>query len=250
MSRQALLVAAVKTLEFALHSLLPRVERAQLVDVLGGQSYRHRHQHDLLACYLKAIRIVSTLNACLVLLRQGYVQEVYVLCRCVDEYGEDISFMSFALGKDSRPSPDQVRFLEEYFQEEFTDADDIVGSQKSRDRVSRRRIHAALARLHSQDNPYSSQQVQSVVHKTFSGFVHAAYVHTMDLYDGSEYHTQGMPGTPRIAECEEVLPSYIYRAAIAITLVAKRLGAEDAVEALRRFAGHFGNETNCLPPRK
>ena len=244
---QPLFAATLGRLDDAVQRLTPRIERAEFADTAGGRAYRHREKHDLLGCYLKAVRIVSSLHACMHLLRVGHVQEIYVLCRCVDEYAEDIAFMSFPDGGDGKASAEQRRFVNEYFQEEFSDGDDPVASQQDRDRVSRRKIHAALARVHSPSNPSRSQQVQMSIHKTFSGFVHAAYVHTMDLFNGRTYRTRGMLGTPRIEECEEQMASYIYRAAIAIALVAHRLDDEQLAGSLKAMLAEFARQADCMP---
>jgi hypothetical protein len=243
-SLEPLFESTLNTLNGAVQALSVGVEPAKF----EARGFRHSQKHDLLACYLKAVRIVSSLNACLHLLKGGYVQEVYVLCRCIEEYGEDINFMSFPDGPDGKPSADQVRFVKEYFQEEFTDPDDPITSHKNRDRVGRKKIHARLARLQKPSDPSSVQTMAQAIHKTFSGFVHAAYVHTMDLYNGRDFHTRGMLGTPRIRECEDALASYIYRAAITIALLARRMRADQIADALGRLVDDFGRDADCLPP--
>lgn len=88
---------------------------APLLDQRGGfPAFRHKTKDDLLASFLKGVRISSALNATLVLLRAGYVQEVYALCRLIDEAGEDIEFLASPLG-DNGSSTDQVRFVNEFF---------------------------------------------------------------------------------------------------------------------------------------
>jgi hypothetical protein len=86
------------------------------------------------------------------------------------------------------------------------------------------------------------------IHKTFSGLVHAAYVHTMDLYNGTDFHTRGMLGSPRIAECEEALAGHIYRSVITIALLARRMQAGQIADALSKLVDDFEREGDCLPP--
>jgi hypothetical protein len=55
------------------------------VKVNGIESFRHREHDDQLLSYLKLVKIASHNNAAIVLLRSGFVQEVYALCRMIDE---------------------------------------------------------------------------------------------------------------------------------------------------------------------
>ncbi|MDA0675482.1 MAG: hypothetical protein O3A88_03820 [Proteobacteria bacterium] len=60
-----------------------------------GSSFRIRHPElsDSLLRFLKGVKLVSTLNGALVLLRNGYVHEVAALCRMADDFCNEIVFM-------------------------------------------------------------------------------------------------------------------------------------------------------------
>ena len=49
-----------------------------------------------LAAFLKAVRIVNALNASLILPEKGFVQELEVLFRTIDEFLEDVVFLLVA----------------------------------------------------------------------------------------------------------------------------------------------------------
>jgi hypothetical protein len=183
--------------------------------------------------YLKCIRAISSLNAAAVLLRSGYVQEVGALCRCVDEFCEDVLFLATPLGGDGEYAKAQQRLVEEYFQEEFTHEAGAMPKPASRDRVPREKIQAGIARVKGHPiNPHDARQMHHTLGKSFSGYVHGAYVHTMELYGGPTldqcaFHLNGMLGTPRIPEWTDALANYVYRTAMSLEIVAKR--CEDAV---------------------
>lgn len=65
---------------------------------IGGEPlFRHKNQNDLLLSQLKCVRAVSSLNACIVLLDHGYVQEIGTLCRCIDDFYQDVLFLALSL---------------------------------------------------------------------------------------------------------------------------------------------------------
>lgn len=248
MSLRRLLEDTAIAIEQCIQELAENFERPYLNEQNGYPAFRHKSKHDLLASYLKGVRIVSNFNAALVLLRAGHVQEVYVLCRAIDEAAEDITFLATPLGENGA-SDDQKRFVNEFFQEEFSDPSNPVKSQQKRDRVSRKRIHAALSRLPvKESNPSRMQEIASTLHHTYSGFVHGAYGHIMELYGGNpgRFHTSGMNNTPRISECETQLVNYLYRALLALEVIALRSNRKDISQRLLEQAIKLAQKTGCV----
>ena len=84
-------------------------------DVGPYRQFRHETLTESLACYLKGVKAISTLNACLVLLRHGYNQEIGALCRMVDDFCNEVFFLLKAQGEDGEFSGDQILFLESFF---------------------------------------------------------------------------------------------------------------------------------------
>jgi hypothetical protein len=177
----------------------------------------------------------------------GFAQEAYALCRGVDEAGEDIRFLAIPRGQDAKTDRDQERLLSEFYQEEFQEDKQVSFMVSSkRDRVSRKDIHAALMKLQGADiDPSTLRHVLNTVHKTFSGFVHGAYVHIMDMFDGRRFHMRGMRGTPRIEQAEEAFANYIYRTFLAVRVVAKRVGDAELEARLRKIGDDFAKEAGC-----
>ncbi len=208
-----------------------------LVEMGGKFLFRHREQNDLLLSYLKCVRAISSLNACVILLENGFVQEIGTLCRCIDDFNQDVLFLAGPLGENGL-SEQQKRLVDEFFQEEFNDIDNPLSATQQRNRVPRSKVLAGISRISGQPvNPSDFQEVQRTVQQGFSGYVHGAYGHIMEIYGGSpdslHYHMKGLSETPRITEWTEALSSYVYRTMIAVEVVAKRCTAVSAVEAIR-----------------
>lgn len=238
----------ITELELCVQALGDNFTPPRLVDYGGLPFFRHMQQDDLLASYLKCLIIVSSLNASLVLLEKGFVQEVHVLCRCIDEYCEDIWFLATLLNGNA-PSKDQIRFVNEFFQEEYDQPDNPLISTQKRDRVPRSKIQASISRIDGQVlNPSDSKELLRTISQTFSGYVHGAYVHVMDLYGGSppHFHTSGMVNTPRSIECEKNLVNYVYRSIKAAQVVSRRTGASSIDNRLVKLSKEFEKKTGCI----
>lgn len=229
--------------------------------VTPENQFRHQAKHDCLLVYLKGVRSVSLLNASIVLLEAGYVHEVGILCRCIDEAIEDMVLFIRNLGQNNKPTESQERILKDFFQEQFTDATSPLGSSVIRDRVPRKKVRAAIASLpENQLNPHDHIQITKTIHDTFSGYIHGAYPHIMELYGGrpARYHMTGMSNTPRIKEWQRQLITYAYRGILGAWFTAKRLGEDDVAAGVfsmreefeRRYPHVIGNPDGILKKMK
>ncbi len=220
------------------------------------KQFRHEKQSDCLLIYLKGIRCVSLFNASIVLLDAGHVHEMGILCRCMDESLEDMMLFIGNLGPDDGPTDKQERVRKEFFQEEFEDPSGSMLSTKKRDRLPRKKVRAAIAALPENPiNPHEHAQISETIYDAFSGYVHGAYPHIMELYGGNppRYHVAGMRDTPRIQEGKRTLIQYAYRCVLGTLYAAKRLG-EDGVaqdifflrEEIEQRYPRFKNDPNVL----
>ena len=150
----------------------------------SGFVFRHVERSDQLFCFLKGAKLISTMNGALVLLRQGYAQEVNALFRVVDDCCTDILFIIRALDGESF-SDDQKQVIEDFYQEEFDDPSYPLGANVKRDSVPRRKILAGFGKLLKDElNASDAQSMMTTIHKAFSGYVHGAYPHIMEMYGG------------------------------------------------------------------
>ena len=193
--------------------------------------FRHVERDERLFLFLKGIRSVSLLNAALALFDAGHAQEMGIIWRCLDETHEDMAL--FAGGTDEGTSgAARSRVLNEFFQEQFQNPDaPILGSNK-RDRVPRRRVRAVIAAFpENVVNPHDHSSVLTTVDEAFSGYVHGAYPHIMELCGGlpARFHLEGMTGTPRMVEQVGQILNYVYRTTLLVPLVAARMSANDTI---------------------
>jgi hypothetical protein len=214
--------------------------------------FRHTQQSDLLLCYLKGVKLLSTLNAALVLFRHGYAQEIGALCRMADDFFFEIMFFIQPLGENG-PSKDQNRMFDDFFREEFENPDDPLGSAQDRDNIPRRKINAAFGQIAKNElNPHDAQHTISTVHKAFSGYVHGAYPHIMEMYGGNppHFHMTGMSGTPRMQEWAEQLVTYVYREIMITELISRKLRLPESEKAIRGLLVEYETKLNCRPKER
>jgi hypothetical protein len=214
-----------------------------------GFWFRYTNQSDTLLCFLKGVKLISTLNAALVLLRAGYVQECSALFRIAGDCYSDILFF-LVPGADGYATRDQERFFKEFFQEEFEDSAHPLGSNQKRDMVSRKTIFASFGNLAKDSlNASDAQSTLLTLHKAFSGYVHGAYPHIMELYGGNppRFHMSGMPNTPKQVETLTQYLTELYRAIMASELVARKLGFEESRVAMRALLVGYETKLGLKP---
>lgn len=215
--------------------------------------FRHETFTESLACYLKGIKTISTLNDCLVLLRHGYAQEVGALCRMADDFCNEIFFLLQPQGESGNFSNDQIRFLENFYKEEFDKPADPLRSTQKREPVAVKKIHATFGKLAAGElNSLDAQELLRTTHQAFSGYVHGAYPHIMEMCGGNppHYHVSGMLDTPRIEEWRGQLTGYVQRLIIASVFVARKLGVADLEAPLRSLLEEFEKATGTEPVLK
>jgi hypothetical protein len=207
--------------------------------------FRYKQQNDVLLCFLKGIKIVSTLNAAVILLEKGFNQEVGALCRIVDDCCNDVMFM--CLNLQGEPDKQKMQFFNDFFQEEFDDVRNPLDSRRKREPVRRKAIHAAFGNAAKGIlNPSDSQKAQYVIHGAMSGYIHGAYPHIMELYSGSPptFHMEGVKGTERECEIDQHFSGTVHRAIMTSELVSKRIGNPIIVENIRATLLKFESDFN------
>ena len=213
----------VSILESALTALGAQIEEPSFFDDNDYPRFRHREQSIILAAYLKAVRIVSALNASLVLLEHGFIEELGVLFRTIDEFLADMVFL-LSPQADGGVDKDQIKFLDDFYQEEFSDPKNPFMSEQKRNRVPRRKVYAALGKITGDIvNPSDGAELHRTLSQAMSGFVHGAYPHIMELYGGNppHFHLNGMLGTP-IHESYNIQDRhYYYRGVQALMLFSQ-----------------------------
>lgn len=215
--------------------------RPRMVKLSFGFAYRFVEKDIYQAMFLKLARVQSLVRAATVLLANGFVQEQGILQRTIDETNEDIMFLVYAVTNDEITELHK-KFLEAFWEEEIDESGTLMNSKQKRPMIPRKQIQAYLARIEGvKINPSRQQDAAKTIYKTYSGYVHGASPHLMDMYGGNppHFHTNGMLGTPRIEEHADDLWNYAYRSLISHIVVAKALGAETHATILSQHLKRF-----------
>lgn len=215
--------------------------------------YPDRNIHQ--ALIQKLARIASGLHAARLLMTHGFVQEQGALQRMLDEFNEDVVFL--AHGVISGEITDLHReYLAAFYEEEFDNPESAIGSTQARPMVSRRKIRAYLSRIEGKGlDPSSVVEVIRTVQKIYSGFVHGASPHIMEMYLGTppRWHLRGMLGTIRANDHQQDLWNAFYRSISSFAFAAKAFGNEvlcnSILQHMRDVAAAAG-ESYAHPPAR
>ena len=228
-------------MERTVDQLAARVPQPQFVQIRRIQAFRHVERSIHQAIVQKLARMVSTLHATRLLFNAGFVQEQASLQRILDELQEDILFLVIGMIRGDDNSPLHCRFMDAFFAEEF-DADTAIESSQKRDVVPRRKIHAYLARSEfSPTDPSSGAELLRTMSRAYSGYVHAASPHIMDMYGGSpaRFHVRGMKGTPIYDGHREEIFNYFYRGICSCAFAYKAFGDESSFDKMYNLLREF-----------
>jgi hypothetical protein len=215
--------------------------RPEFTQLSFGGAWRFKEKDIYQAMIQKLARAQSSVRGALILLNHGYVQEQAILQRTNDETNEDIMFLVYAVTNDSITDLHKS-YLEAFWEEEIDESGAMISSRQKRPMIPRKKIHAYLSKIEGLDIDASThQEVIRTINKTYSGFVHGASPHIMDMYGGNppHFHTKGMLGTPRMREHANDLWNYVYRSFISHIAVGKALGAKEHVEELTKHLDKF-----------
>ena len=231
--------AAISVLEGALAHFVDHIGPPRFLE-RPDPRFRYASPSLLTFIVLRAVRIVSGLNALAVLLRAGFTQEMGILIRTISEFLTDIGFAQDAIGSQP-PTSDQQRLADLYFTEEGDSAEELLARQRQPERVSRKKVRAAEARLVSPENPHRTQNLKAAEENAFSGYVHGSYPCVMEMYEGGteRFLVKGMVGTPRIPIWRQQIAIYVHRALNVFASVAHGLGMQDLYETLIECRRHF-----------
>ena len=211
--------------------------KPELIQLSFGSAYRFKEMDIYQALIQKLARVQSSVRAAQLLLRNGFVQEQAMLKRTIDETNEDIKFLVYAVTNDSITDLHK-RFLEAFWEEEIDQSGIIITSEQKRPMIPRKKIHAYLSKVKGIDLDQSShQELRRTISKAYSGFIHGASPHIMEMYGGNppHFHTKGMLGTPRIDEHTDDLFNYVYRSFLSHIAVGKAIGAAAHVARLTKY---------------
>ena len=175
---------------------------------------------------LKMARIVTGLYSMLNLTKSGLFEDAGAICRIILECSHDIDFVMEGLTHDPFPI-DKQEFVDSFFNDETRTPEEMLATMRKQATIPRRKVYPSVGRLLSPDNPDRQQRTAKVLEEAFSGYVHAAYPHIMEMYEGvsKEFRMSGV---------EASIDSWIKQLALTIqaslnqfSILAKSLGLQD-----------------------
>ena len=204
-----------------------KVEKPQPVKYAESFVYRYEKNTVEVALIQKLTRLITSLRAAIILLQNGYYQEVAVLQRVIDDIDEEITFLVYGKIMGNWGEIHE-KYLEGFFAETFLDpSDPLTALDVKKPIVSRKTIRKfidqSVDEMRKQGAVIDKNVTESshIVSKVFNGFTHAGSPQILDMYAGypPHYHLKGMLGTPREKENIESLWNQFFRGSLAFELV-------------------------------
>lgn len=236
-------------LEVALSEITQLIGRAEKAPKAEGFVYRFTTRRLSEAVSMKLALLLSTLHAAVSLHRNGHYLQQAMLQRVIGELDEDILFLCYGLM--TRELTDlHKRYLDAFWAEEFEDVSDPVGSHSSRPTIPRKKIRAYLSRIQPESSdPSTTSKIYKVLSKGYSGFVHGAAPHIMEMYGGDPpaFHTRSLSDTPREPEYRRDLGNYVYRGLLSFVIAAHGFDRMELRDRLMQRKAAFEAEVDVFP---
>jgi hypothetical protein len=202
-------------------------------------------------CFLKGVRIVSGLNALLVLFQAGYVTEMGVLIRMMSDCMNAIYFL---LEHFPDKTPEVERYMSHFFSDTEDEAEIVLSENRRIHRTKVKKIHESRARLLSEHINFAVGRDMVYRHYSdYSGYVHAAYLSAMELYAGEQdhkFHLRGMKGTSRIRNWETVFVALIRSSTLVFGYMAEKYDKANLIHEIRKIMNWFDKEMMDAMPRR
>jgi hypothetical protein len=236
---------ALTVLEGALRQVERQVPVPQKMPFRDGFVWRYVEKTPQQALVQKLARNISSLHAVDVLLSHGLLQEQGAMHRMLDEIHEDILFLAAALTNGTLTDRHQ-EFLAAFYAEEMHDTDARSPPPVRPASVPRKKIRAYPTRILSGTNdPSAAAATGATISSAYSGYIHAASPHTMEMYGGSppRFHVSGIYGTPLWRGHVRDAWNYFYRGLLGAAFVAKAFGNADLLAELSQAIKAFETES-------
>ena len=204
-------------------------------------AFRYADKRIHQALIQKLARVVSGLHAARLLMEHGFFQEQAALQRMLDELNEDILFLAHGVIFGNTTDLHQ-EYLAAFYEEEFDNPDSAIESTQKRPMVPRQKIRTYLSRVEGPQLDFSSRvETLRSVQKAYSGYVHGASPHIMEMYSGSppRWHLQGMLGTLRANNHRLDIRNVFYRSIVSFGFVAKAFGDEKLFGSIPQYMREF-----------
>lgn len=212
------------------------IERAvpppQVIKFRDCSAYRFVEQTPQQMILLKFARQVSGLHALDTLILNRHIQEAGVIMRTLDEIAEDIQCIALAI-INNMWEPIHDKMMNFFWQEEYDDTDHPAKSLP-RGMVDRKAVRAWTTRAGGFSNTSLADEIGRTVHRSMSGYVHAAASHIMDLYTETppRFALKEMRDQAMLSGYVNLTVTYIYRGLVSSYGAVKAVAGHDAAQPI------------------
>jgi hypothetical protein len=234
-----LFLEALARMEAAFRRLEGQVPPPQWEQYRDGWRVRYRERTVAQAIIQKLARQISGLYALDLLLANGLAQEQGVMQRVLGDVDDDIQFLAHGLMA-GELTPRHEAYLADFWAEEFDHPEPLKSTQK-RKIVPRDKVHAHNARASAVDDPHTFKELSSTLQKTYSGFVHAASSHVMDMCGGDppKFYFKIPPQDSQMRIQVDDAWNYFYRSLMVFGLAATALGDRPLFDEIYKYMKDF-----------
>ncbi|WP_170545270.1 hypothetical protein [Ruegeria arenilitoris] len=235
---------AIQNMSAFFDSLAARIEQPKQIQIGDGYTYRYDNLSIHAAILQKLARVITGIQAMHTLNAYGLTQEQAAIQRILDELMEDILFLTYSVVFDNRSKLHDA-FLKAFYEEECDNPSSVLDSSQKRPTVSRRKIRAYVNNISGLDDPSTGIEVSRTIHKGYSGYVHGASPHIMELYYGTppRFHLHGAKSSPLYRDHVDDLLNYYYRGILAFAFSAKAFADDDLFYEIRLYSKEFADES-------
>lgn len=228
------------------HSLHTVIEKPEYIKISDRNVFRYKNKTVNIAMIQLMARILSGLKSANLLIENGLIQECNVLYRTLDEFQENIIFLSKAL-IDNDVTPLHQRYLDNFFEEEFDNVDSAFHSTQKRDLIPRDKIRAFIANMdENQVNRSDAQKNLETIDKFYSGFVHGTSIHIIDMYSDnpSKYSVSGLSEeSPSVTVAQRDFEEYLYRSIFSMLTIALSFNETEIYNRILSLRYNFESKT-------
>jgi hypothetical protein len=204
------------------------VPAPKFVATTEDRHFRYENPDIRHFCLLKAVRVVSALNAAFELARNGYVQELAVLMRILSECTRHIEYVLDPDGSEQHKANVQ-KYVREFFEDKDRNPEAEIKGVLIREKVINEQLGKTLDRIAALYGDTEGRvPAAKLLHRSsraFSLYVHARHPESMDLYGGTpgRFHMRGMRGTPKDRENLETLDTFITTASTTFAIMVQSI---------------------------
>lgn len=210
-----------------------------------AETYQFPEQTIQNAILLKTARFVSGLHAGNLLLKHGFVQELGTLQRTLDDFETDAMFLALACIYDDLTPLHQV-YLDWFWAEDPSQRDFVLNQKKKPEPPRKKQILSYIARRTNGGIPdHTEIATGKYVLDFYSGYVHGAGPHLMDMYDPStrRLSVAGTKFSPLLAAHQYDFENYVFRGVVLMAVAAEALGEsnlhKEALSIHEELKPHF-----------